>query len=379
MYSEDWSEFWWSHITGSKMVVLKVVEFLLAKSTVILEVPEDLPWRQAMRRVIEKYFRDESHLMEHIVEIIDAADECQGETPGRFLLEHYSPSTEIRLGYRERSRKTIQDFIKENGVLKNRVVWVKGLTGTQATDWMNFCREYNHGSLEDGLFVLEVHGNVAMQLSKWLNHIRYLDSVTNYDVQLFNSFVLDTNASLTPDWKKYIATAIAVLCDADAEIAESMLQFGDLKSVSFKDIVAELADAPEYSKRGANSASGHLFSYFRSGDIGEIERRLWKAQVQVLFPLIEIERRAIIEKYFDVLQNALQDHYIEQYKKPVKFPIEVEFGTLCYMMKETVNYVYIPDRLDRERIHFLHDMRNDLAHARPCDPSRVKELLDGQA
>jgi hypothetical protein len=110
------------------MVVSNVVESLLAKSTVVLEVPEDLPWRQEMRRVIERDFRDKSHLMEHIVEIIDAADECKGEEPGAFLLEHYSPSREIRLGYRARSKKTIQDYIKENGVLKNRVVWVKGLT-----------------------------------------------------------------------------------------------------------------------------------------------------------------------------------------------------------------------------------------------------------
>lgn len=377
MYSMDWSEFWWSHITGSNMVVSNVVESLLAKSTVVLEVPEDLPWRQEMRRVIERDFRDKSHLMEHIVEIIDAADECQGEAPGAFLLEHYSPSREIRLGYRARSKKTIQDYIKENGVLKNRVVWVKGLTGAQTTAWMNFCREYNHGSLEDGLFVLEVHGNVVKQPSKWLNHVRYLDTVTNYDVQLFNSFVLDIDVSLTPNWKKYIATAVAVLCDTDAEIAELMLQPEDLKTVSFISLVEELADDPYYAKRGANASSGHLFSFFRSGDLQEIERRLWKAQVQVLFPLIEIERISIIEKYMDVLQDALDNNYVEQYRKQLTSPIEIEFGTLCYMIASGV--VYISDRFDRDRIHFLHDIRNELAHAHFCDTSKVKELLDGQS
>jgi hypothetical protein len=373
----DWSEFWWSHITGSNMVVSNVVESLLAKSTVVLEVPEDLPWRQEMRRVIERDFRDKSHLMEHIVEIIDAADECQGEAPGAFLLEHYSPSREIRLGYRARSKKTIQDYIKENGVLKNRVIWVKGLTGAQATAWMNFCREYNHGSLEDGLFVLEVHGNVVKQPSKWLNHIRYLDTVTNYDVQLFNSFVLDTDVSLTPNWKRYIATAVAVLCDTDAEIAELMLQPEDLKTVSFIHLVQELADDPYYAKRGANASSGHLFSFFRSGDLQEIERRLWKAQVQVLFPLIEIERISIVEKYIDILQDALDNNYVEQYRKQLTSPVEIEFGTLCYMIASGV--VYISDRFDRDRIHFLHDIRNELAHAHFCDTSKVKELLDGQA
>lgn len=377
MYSMDWSEFWWSHITGSNMVVSNVVESLLAKLTVVLEVPEDLPWRKEMRRVIEKDFRDRSHLMEHIVEIIDAADECQDEAPGAFLLEHYSPSSEIRLGYRARSKKTIQDYIKENGVLKNRVVWVKGLTGVQATAWMNFCREYNHGSLEDGLFVLEVHGNVVKQANKWLNHIRYLDTVTNYDVQLFNSFVLDTDVSLTPNWKKYIATTVAVLCDTDAEIAELMLRPEDLKTVSFINLIEELADNPCYAKRGANASSGHLFSFFRSGDLPEIEARLWKAQVQVLFPLIEIERISITEKYRGILQEALDNNYVEQYKKPLTSPVEIEFGTLCYMI--TNGMLYISDKSDRDRIYFLHDMRNELAHAHFCDSSKVKELLDGQA
>ena len=218
---------------------------------------------------------------------------------------------------------------------------------------------------------------MVKQPSKWLNHIRYLDTVTNYDVQLFNSFVLDTDLSLTPNWKKYIATAVAILCDTDAEIAELMLQPEDLKTVSFIKLIEELADDPCYAKRGANSSSGHLFSFFRSGELQEIEARLWKAQVQVLFPLIEIERVSIIEKYRGILQDTLDNNYVEQYKKQLTSPVEIEFGTLCYMIASGM--LYISDKSDRDRIHFLHDIRNDLAHAHFCDSAKVKELLDGQA
>ena len=35
----------------------------------------------------------------------------------------------------------------------------------------------------------------------------------------------------------------------------------------------------------------------------------------------------------------------------------------------------IPDARDRERIEFLHDCRNQLAHATCCNPEQVKELL----
>ena len=72
---------------------------------------------------------------------------------------------------------------------------MKGLRGAVAEQWIKFCRGFDLRALQDGLFVLEVQGEMRQTDLKPLEHIDYSDYVSNYDVQLFNSFVLDDLSS----------------------------------------------------------------------------------------------------------------------------------------------------------------------------------------
>ena len=60
-------------------------------------------------------------------------------------------------------------------------------------------------------------------------------------------------------------------------------------------------------------------------------------------------------------------------------PVDVEFGTLVYLMAKIDDngnrLIYVADRTLRDKIHFLRDCRNDLAHGTACRVSQVKELL----
>ena len=114
----------------------------------------------------------------------------------------------------------------------------------------------------------------------------------------------------------------------------------------------------------------------------ELKHRIWASQVQVLFPVIEVERIEIIERYRDVINKALSDNYITQYGERIIDPMEVEFGSLCYMMSHrqdgdaNMYMLYIPDETYRERTRFLHECRNLLAHVLVCEPEQVRRLLD---
>ncbi|MBQ5759741.1 MAG: hypothetical protein IIV92_06485 [Schwartzia sp.] len=134
----------------------------------------------------------------------------------------------------------------------------------------------------------------------------------------------------------------------------------------------------EFLRRGKDGSSKHILWYYRSGKLSEIEHRIWAAQVQVLFPVIEIERVSLIQKYKTEIQNVLDSDYIEQYHEQLTNALDTELGTLCYLMsrKEDGMYIlYIPDEGDRKRIKFLHDCRNKLAHAVCCSPGQIYELL----
>jgi hypothetical protein len=115
-------------------------------------------------------------------------------------------------------------------------------------------------------------------------------------------------------------------------------------------------------------------TYARAGESAELEKRLWKAQVQTLFPLIEMERLSIVEYYKDLLSDTLSHSYVEQYKARITDPVDLELGTFCYLL--TVNSVSLDNLAARERIFFLHECRNRLAHAHYCSEEQVCRLLD---
>lgn len=378
----SWNEFWWKNITGPHVVVTKVSEALLDNHMVVLFVPTDLPWRHAMRGTIQTAFRDRLDISDIVIEPIDVVDDNpDGLEPGRFILSRFS-STTISRGYREKSRVSIQDYITAKNVIKNRIVWVKGLRGAVAEQWIKFCRGFGLRALQDGLFVLEVQGEMRQTDLKPLEHIDYSDYVSNYDVQLFNSFVLDDQDKYPDLWKKYIASVAASICDTDAEVSAELLETVDLQKQSAIDGINAIAESPEYARRGTEGRSNHVLWYSRNGKIAELEHRLWSAQIQVLFPIIEMERISIIEKWKDIIQDALDNNYITQFNEPLRDAMDVELGSLCYMMKHRTDTglytLYIPDEDERDWISFLHDCRNQLAHASCCTTEQVIRILERQ-
>ena len=373
MNSNSWSEFWWANIMGAHLVISKIVEALTENCTVIIDIPVDLPWRHQMRSSAEDEFRKLSGISDTIIEVVDATDDVPVDVaPGRFLLDRFAQNKEVRNGYRERSQRSIQEYIIENTVLKNRIIWVKGMLNSQVSDWLSFCRDYNSNNEENGLFVLEIQGGVHKQDNN-MRSIRLLECISNYDVQLFSSFIVEEKSALSNVWRRYLSTATAIICDIDAEIASHLLEIIDPKKQSPLDIIMEMASWQEYSVRGADDESNHIFMHCRNNNKKELEQRLWKAQVQVLFPLIEMERIKIIESYYRELQTTIEQKHIEQYGEKITKPIQLELGTLCFLMNR---YSCIRDKDARERISFLHKCRNHLAHAHCCSTSEVCELLD---
>ena len=120
--------------------------------------------------------------------------------------------------------------------------------------------------------------------------------------------------------------------------------------------------------------------HYRNNNFSEIEHRIWTAQIQVLFPIIELERVEIICKYENAIKSVLDSENITQYGELLTDAIDVELGTLCYLMSKRNNdglyYLYIPNETDRDRIRFLHECRNNLAHVSCCSPKQVRELLN---
>ena len=380
MINMQWEEFWWNNITGPRVVVSNVATALLENKIVVLRVPSDLPWRHSMRSAIITNFKERSDFRDVVIEPIDVLDEnTEHLDPGRFILDRFASST-VNKGYREKSKVPIQEYISKKHVIKNRIIWVKGLDKKEAGKWIEFCRGFFDISVADGLFVLEVHSDISVAETSSLKLIDFSEYVSNYDVQLFNSFVLDEQNCYTDNWKKYISACIASVCDIDAEISELLLRIVDFRTETALEGIQRVAEMPDFSRRGEESSSKHILRYYRDGSFSEVEHRIWAAQIQVLFPIIELERVDLIHKYESEIQAVLDNNSLIQYGEPLADAIDVELGSLCYMMgrrnDEGFFLLHIPDKSDRNRIRFLHDCRNRLAHVSCCSPNQIRELLN---
>lgn len=297
----------------------------------------------------------------------------------RLILNNYASSS-IRTGYREKARISIQDYISDRNVIKNRIIWVKGLTGKSADEWISFCRGFSPRSVSDGLFVLEVHGSIKSPETRAIRFVDFDACVSSYDVQQFNSFVLDNQKVYDANWKHYISTVAANVCGADAEISEQLLRLVDYRTESPIDGLQHIEEAEDYSRRGTDAESGHPLWYFRANKTSELFHRIWKSQIQVLFPLIELERQSLVKKWHDSIDASLHSYSVTQFGVRITDPVDIELGTLSFMMSCKVDndlrMLYIPDEADRNRIRFLHECRNKLAHMDCCKPDEITSLLD---
>ena len=374
-----WEEFWWNNITGAHTVVNRVTKALLENKMVVLKVPSDLPWRYPMRSAIQNAFNVKTDSRDIVIETIDAVDNNPDNLePGRFILQNYATSA-IKAGYREKARISIQDYISDRNVIKNRIIWVKGLEEKTAGKWLQFCRGFSPRSAADGLFVLEVHGKVAVPDSRYIQLIDFDECVSSYDVQQFNSFILDDQKVYSTSWKRYISAAAACVCDVDAELSEMMLRTADFRTQTPIDVICIIDEMGCFDRRGTEPDSNHPLWHYRNQNIAELQHRVWTAQIQILFPIIELERQKIIEKWYDAIETALNENEVKQFGTVLKDPAETELGTLCFMLSYKVyadyRMLYIPDEADRQRIHFLHECRNKLAHMNCCTPDEVTNLL----
>ncbi len=373
-----WEEFWWNYITGPNVVVSSVVSALLNGKMVVLKVPSDLPWRHSMRSAVHTAFSERSDCSDMVIELIDLRDEnARQMQPGRFILDRFATPT-ISRGYREKSKVTVQDYISAKDIIKNRIVWIKGIDPDVAGEWIRFCRGFSQRSAAQGLFVLEVNENTSVTETNLLRVINFSDCVSNYDVQLFNSFVLGNQKQYSDGWKKYIAVCTAAICGVDAEISQTMLQSLDFRVESPLEGIRQIDQMPDFMRRGENG-SNHVLWHYRNGDMALLEHRLWSAQVQVLFPMIELERVELIGRYERQIREVLASGGITQYNQILQEPMDVELGTLSYLMgakmEDGFYTLYIPSEEDRKRIRFLHTCRNQLAHASCCTPEQVEQLL----
>ena len=375
---QESSQIWWQEITGPRTFIANITEHLLDAS-VIVKVPDDLPWRHEMRQEIQSELREQYEYEEISVIIIDAEEEVGENTAiGAFVLERFALG-DVARQYRKKSGKSITQYIIQKNVLQNDVLWVKGITSETVKRWLDFLLEFNACNSKKSRIVLEIRDDIQYPEQNTVEEIDYSSYISDNNLQLFNSILLDRMPNITGAWKRYLSALAACLCETDAEIAEYFLNEHAEQAGSPISILKTIAQDSDYSRRGAADGSSHILSLVRHKCTSQIERRIWKAQLQVLFPVVEAERINLIERIKHDLTAMISVREIRQYGESIVNPYDFEWGTLFYAMKLTsINgeyYLKSLSKADREEIRRFRDYRNNLAHGDCCTVTQVSEIL----
>jgi hypothetical protein len=384
MNSQESGRLWWRSITGPVKLIAHMVRHLRDKNSVLLRVPEDLPWRKEMRIATEALLRDAEENL--LISYIDCQDECPEVTNiGDFLLEKFAASEpDVRNGYRQASGQSIGQYILEKKVLKDRILWIKGMSENQLSAWVSFCGNYKAESISQGLFVLECYStNSYNSLPSHLQQIKYDDFVSSYDSLLFDNLLI-ANTDIPLAWKKYIAAVVFSLCGVDAEVSEYFMNNTDLTTTEPVTALMEISGQEKFAKRKMmeNLNHDHPFFLIRTEQSDELTKKLWEAQLQVIYPLIELERASFINQWKNEIEDILQAERIIQHGDLLLNAFDVEIGTLYKMQRLRKNdagneyYLYLPNQNDRGYLSLLYELRNSLAHTKTCGLGKVKEFLN---
>lgn len=376
MTDSERREFWWNTVTGPRAVVLDACTALRDGCGVLLKGGADAAWPTDMRNAIESTFKEQMSTEEVLLQVLDAAE---GETPadiGRRLLDMFG-SPRQRSGYRTRSRTSVQEYLVKNGILRQRLLWVRLEDPEACAAWQAFVRAYPGRGVADGLFVLAVAADARCEEGARLRRIDLGERIGVGDLKLLNTFVLGNRFGYSAAWREYASGVAAAVLFPDAALSAELVEAADLRSSTIREALAVLDE--RYAD--LSFAPNHALSLFRRGDSGGLEHRMWQAQIRTLFPWIEMERVDIVNKWRPNIERGLRETSLEQFGERVERPEDVELGLLRYCMthwKPDGEYVmYLPDRFVRDRVHFLHRCRNKLAHLSAIDREELVELLDG--
>lgn len=358
--NEYLKEMWWERITGPHRVLTEMVEALVQCKHALLIASHDIAWRERLCAVVEEKYRQRIGNANCMFYFHDA-NEFDAANIGASLVGEYGLDAQP---YRAGGKETIQSYIIKNNILKNRVVWISAIESGDLRNWIQFIRNYSVRNLDNGLFVLDVTEDSGSDIRhKNIITVSCDTNISLSDVRTYADMILGLEGALAPQWCGYIAQCVANLCDCDADSALSLVSLPEMRRRDIGEALRTFSDA-----------ATKLYS------AEAIQQALWKAQIQVAFPLIELRRVDFINKWRSEIERALLKQAAEQFGEIIYDPSDLELGTLYYMNKnklsDSLYWLYIPAEEDRDWLSFLRNTRNTLAHGNVCSDEELIWLLN---
>lgn len=349
---------WWKQVTTANFYIKMVVDNIMSKKSIALELPEYVPWKEYFYECIEEEINIQSS--ENTFDFINSPNGKLGE----YLLDKYC-SEEKRATYRP--DKTFAYFLAQSDdiVLNNRFVWVKNIPESMINEWLDFVSDYNKNVKKDkphAVFILEVLACSTINIKKkGITNIAYTKELSIFDTYVFCTLAV-SSIKLKKELKTYLAELVSSVCGYDVELCSICIERYDEFLRDPIETVRNIVDT-------TCKSNGDKFEVIYNED--EIYQAIWNSQLKNIFPIIEDFRRKFVIKYKNQINVYLPIETI--YNECFTEPEDVEIGTLLYMVAD--NKIRCSED-DRQKLSNFRNARNLLAHLKILSFNKVEDLLE---
>lgn len=182
--SED---LWWKDIAGAAAYIEDLTDALNGNRIPVLCSADGFPWPETMQAQVQDALRSGSGSSELVVLPIDL---CEEPASVEACLAGYIPRR-LKDCYRGSTAGELADFLRREGCLRNRILWVRCPDEKILQEWLTFFDILRPSSPEEGGCVLEFTGSAQPDIrKKQARTLPYADYVSRHDVQLFASLLL---------------------------------------------------------------------------------------------------------------------------------------------------------------------------------------------
>jgi hypothetical protein len=340
--------------------------------SVVLQTPKLLPagFSKTLRERVREYFH---------WEVVDCETHC--------IPEQFTAFIDRQSGARPSAAPTPSLYDRPG--FGGKGYWLDGVPLDCWKDWSAFLGMFAHDSrqreLDRSVFV--VQGNASHSLTQGEDVLlvaRQWDAqVSTSDALLYAYQILSPACAIgiRGDLRATLCAELALwdfeLCGELSRLGLSCLtEPGEFllsyaRSRSWHELPADAPDEVLWNEGIVHEIDGRrrLHSAYLAvrRQKSELKRRVWQAELKVLFPFLEEKRVQIVEgfgRHFE-LPYTLEDG------RTITEPLDLELGAICRQFAKSPR---VPRKL-RDFLRLLRDVRNSLAHLKAIDSAHLTGQL----
>ncbi len=286
--------------------------------------------------------------------------------------------------------RTVETLVKEE-TFQGKIIWVENITGNSWPLWKELLVEYepyarSKSLLDRTLFCCPLEGEIAidpigqdvcLSLRKWSGIVNRLDML------IYAASMLEQR-DLPPLQSEIAVMIITGLALWDAEVCDILAQNNIENILHPVNTLREIGGKRGWTNDGLpkeeilwhrnmkdifdGNEEIHSAVLALSGNNRDLNQRIWAAEVGVMLPFVEQQRRMILSE----IPTILKKPFMTRFGEKIEDPLELEIGH--------IDSIVANDRIEvrpaiRRMLPILRDIRNRLSHLETLNVEHINQVI----